>query len=66
MEREEMRPFVYAELTSLVPGGREYSLGKGIPLNGSVLSENGCCTCSIPRKVLVSPRPLQLHILAPF
>ena len=47
MEREEMRPFVYVELTSSEP---QYILRKGIPLNGSVLSEDSCCTCSIPRK----------------
>jgi hypothetical protein len=47
-----MRPFVYAELTSSEPRGREYSLWKGLALNGRVLSEDGCCTCSIPRKVL--------------
>jgi hypothetical protein len=47
MERRgEVRPFVYAELVSSEPRGREYSLGKGIPLNGSVLSGNGRCCAS--------------------
>jgi hypothetical protein len=53
-EREEMRSFVYAELTGLEPRGRGYSLGKGIPLNGSVLSRHGrCCAVHVrsPGKV---------------
>jgi hypothetical protein len=40
-ERQGMRTFIYAEHTSSEPRGRGYRLGKGIPLNGSVLSRDG-------------------------
>jgi len=53
-EREEVRPFLIAKPVSSEPRGREYSLGKGIPLNGSVLPGNGrCCASPIrfPRNV---------------